>query len=168
LPRLWRISKHLDLSGEGGLRASNRWNSRGRPIVYLAHTASGVLLESLVHLLEGTALPDGYMLIEVEYPQALAPEQVTEEELPPNWVRDVDVTRKVGDGWLKDGRSALLDVPSVIAPATRNMLLNPRHPDASDVVIHRHTPFAPDPRLRQLADYAISYREEGSLVLRDE
>ena len=31
---LWRISRHRDLDGNGGLRAAWRWHERGFPIVY--------------------------------------------------------------------------------------------------------------------------------------
>ena len=46
---LWRISNHLSLAGEGGLRASGRWYSRGRRIVYCAQSPAAALLEILVH-----------------------------------------------------------------------------------------------------------------------
>ncbi|AVT78400.1 hypothetical protein RPPS3_43380 [Rhodopseudomonas palustris] len=47
---LWRISNYADLTGTGGLRASGRWHSRGRRIVYLADHPSSAVLEMLVHM----------------------------------------------------------------------------------------------------------------------
>jgi hypothetical protein len=35
---LWRISRHRDLRGIGGLKAAGRWHYAGDPIVYLAET----------------------------------------------------------------------------------------------------------------------------------
>jgi len=35
---LWRVSRHRDLAGAGGLRAPGRWHERGLPVVYLAET----------------------------------------------------------------------------------------------------------------------------------
>ena len=46
---LWRISNYRTLDGRGGLETSARWHSQGRPIVYLAESVSGALLEVLVH-----------------------------------------------------------------------------------------------------------------------
>src|SRR2546429_6312150 len=50
---LWRISNHTTLDGRGGLYASGRWHTEGRPIVYLSenrseeHTSE---LQSRLHL----------------------------------------------------------------------------------------------------------------------
>ncbi|MGH7819352.1 MAG: RES family NAD+ phosphorylase, partial [Candidatus Binatia bacterium] len=44
---LWRISNHSELKGIGGLRASGRWHTAGRPIVYLAEHPALCLLEVL-------------------------------------------------------------------------------------------------------------------------
>ncbi len=38
---------------------------------------------------------------------------------------------RVGDRWLKDGNSALLEVPSAIIPSETNLIINPLHPDTS-------------------------------------
>ena len=40
---LWRISRHRDLSGEGGLRAAGRWHEAGRPVVYLAESPAAAM-----------------------------------------------------------------------------------------------------------------------------
>ncbi len=44
---VWPISNHLALDGSGGLRASGRWHSRGRRIVYCALNPATALLEAL-------------------------------------------------------------------------------------------------------------------------
>jgi RES domain-containing protein len=46
---LWRISRHRDLSGAGGMRAAGRWHEAGRPVVYLAESPAAALLEVCVH-----------------------------------------------------------------------------------------------------------------------
>ena len=48
--RLWRISNHASLTGEGGLYASGRWHTRGQRVVYLADHPASALLEVMVHL----------------------------------------------------------------------------------------------------------------------
>ncbi|MGB9409097.1 MAG: RES family NAD+ phosphorylase, partial [Terracidiphilus sp.] len=47
---LWRISNYVDLSGEGGLTASARWHTKGKPVVYLADSPAGAMLERIVHM----------------------------------------------------------------------------------------------------------------------
>ena len=67
--RLWRISNHADLSGEGGRVVGGRWHSRGRPVVYLAEHPALALVENIVHLeIDPDDLPDTYQLIEVDLP----------------------------------------------------------------------------------------------------
>ena len=67
--RLWRISNHADLSGEGGRRVGGRWHERGRPVVYLSEHPALALLENLVHLeIDPEDLPSGYQLLTVDVP----------------------------------------------------------------------------------------------------
>ncbi len=145
---LWRISNHLSLAGDGGLRASGRWHTRGRRIVYCAQSAAAALLESLVHFeIDIDALPTRYRLLKLVAPDDLGVEQVGSDALPRDWVERTDVTRAIGDGWLRRAGAALLAVPSAIVPETFNVLLNPVHPDAPRIVVARASDHAVDPRL---------------------
>jgi RES domain-containing protein len=170
LPSLWRISVYADLKGLGGLKASNRWNTKGLPIVYLAQSAAGAALERLVHLLdEGDRIaPVGLSLIQVLHPDGVECLDLTESALPLDWSSNLEITRRFGDVWLQERRSCLLSVPSVAAPFTKNVLLNPEHPDAHLVTVKSSTSFDLEPRLRRLADFALSYRSEVRYVSPDE
>jgi RES domain-containing protein len=137
---LWRLSNHSDLSGAGGMRASGRWHSIGRPIVYLAEHPSSCLVEALAHALEPGAIPSGYQWLEIAVDTRLAVEAL--EDVPAGWAKDVEATRTLGDLWLERRSSALLRVPSAWSPATSCVLLNPRHPDAARVTIARVVPLA--------------------------
>jgi RES domain-containing protein len=146
--RLWRISNHASLSGDGGLYAAGRWHSRGRRIVYLADHPASALLEILVHLEVATEdLPSHYQLLGVEVSEDVATTAVEERELPPDWRAQPALTRARGDGWIAEGTSALLRVPSAIVPAGMNFLLNPAHPDATRIGIPSAERAAFDPRL---------------------
>ena len=168
MPSLWRISQYPDLRGEGGRRTDNRWNRRGKPIVYLAQTVAGVILEHMVHIMDNTRLPVGLKLIHVNYPDSLKIASISESDLPDGWHTNVECTRNAGDQWLKNSGSALLRVPSSIAPDTVNVLLNLTHPNVAQVEIIEHISFDLEPRLNRLADYALSYRTEVRYVARDE
>jgi len=145
---LWRISNHQSLAGDGALRASGRWHTRGRRIVYCAQTPAAALLEVLVHFeIEIRDLPARYRLLKIESPDDVEVEHVSLDQLPTNWPEKTDATRAIGDPWLASGRTPLLMVPSAIVPETLNVLVNPSHPDARRILIARVSEHVIDPRL---------------------
>ena len=113
------------------MRASGRWHSRGRPIVYLAESPAGAMLETLVHLKgRRDKMPRTYTLLAIVVPEAVSIERMV---IPANaeWKNDLSWSREQGDAWLENGRTALLAVPSVILPRSSNFLLNPLQADAN-------------------------------------
>jgi len=138
--RLWRVARaaFADLSGEGARLYGGRWNSPGRPVVYTAENPALALLEVRVHLDLGPELiPDDYVLIEIETGQASIGEGDPAALEP----------QALGDAWLAAGATALLRVPSFIAPRSFNVLVNPRHPDAAGIRVIATQPFDFDRRL---------------------
>lgn len=129
---LWRISNYRDLSGTGGLLHGGRWHHRGRPVVYLAESPAGALVEALVHVQAAHAgeLPAHYQLLEVAVPDDVVAEPV---QLPDGaaWRDDTGLTRACGDAWLASGRSLLLRVPSAVVARSFNCLFNPLHAQAA-------------------------------------
>ncbi|MGH7806050.1 MAG: RES family NAD+ phosphorylase [Candidatus Binatia bacterium] len=142
---LWRISNHADLRGMGGLRASGRWHTTGRPIVYLAEHPALCLLEALAHDLDPSDLPRRYRWLKVDTRPSTSIADAT--GLPRNWMTDPAATRAIGDRWLAESRSALLRVPSVLAPESFNYLLNPAHARARGVRVAAAFSYPLDPRL---------------------
>ncbi len=135
----WRLCRrpHADLTGEGASRFGGRWNSPGRPVVYLAEHPALAALELRVHLdLPFDLLPADYVLIRVTTPSD--PDRLY--AMPENTVA-------AGNAWLTEASSALLSVPSVLVPHAWNILLNPRHADAVQAEIQSIEPFRFDPRL---------------------
>jgi RES domain-containing protein len=127
---VWRISNHSTLDGGGGLRASGRWHTRGRRIVYCAPNPATALLEILVHAeIDFEDLPVTYKYLEIDVPESVSREVVNPSAL--------DATRITGDEWLHSRRTALLLVPSAIVPATTNIVVNPAHPAAAGIKIVR-------------------------------
>jgi RES domain-containing protein len=137
--RLWRVARaaFADLGGEGARLYGGRWNSPGRPIVYTAENPALAILEVRVHLdLAPELIPDDYVLIEIETGAASISEDARAEE-----------PRSIGDAWLSAGETALLRVPSFIAPRSTNILINPRHRDAAVIEVVGTQPFDFDRRL---------------------
>ncbi|HOM14121.1 MAG TPA: RES family NAD+ phosphorylase [Rubrivivax sp.] len=129
---LWRISNHAGLSGAGGLLHAGRWHHRGRPVVYLAESPAGALVEALVHVQAASAaeLPATYQLLEVELPDSAASSELA-AALPQDWRERTDLTRTLGSDWLAGASGLLLRVPSAVVARSFNRLFNPAHPQAA-------------------------------------
>ena len=133
---LWRISNYADLQGVGGVYASARWHTAGRPVVYLAENPSSALLEVFVHLeTDEDHRPDRYQLLKIETDDSLPFEAIELASLSSEWLTNELETQSRGDEWLAGKRTSLLRVPSAITPETWNWLLNPRHSEAGKIQI---------------------------------
>jgi RES domain-containing protein len=147
----WRITKTryavTAFDGEGARLHGGRWNSRGTRVAYASGSVALAVLEVLVGL-QDTGLLSAYSLIQVEFPERLV-EMVGREALPSTWKQHPPSpdTQRVGDLWVAESRSAVLQVPSAIVEAEHNYLFNPVHVDFEQVVIHRPERFRLDPRL---------------------
>ncbi len=147
---LYRITKcnyAADLSGTGARLYGGRWNSEGKPMLYLASSRSLAVLEVLVHL-DPLIIPGNYCLTEIEVPDSKII-TVEAEQLPEDW-RDISgpvILRQLGDAFLKKQEYLIMKVPSSIVPAEYNYLLNPLHPDAFEVKLLKREPFSFDRRL---------------------
>jgi len=109
----------------------------------MAAEPSLALLEVRAHLdLPFELLPDDYVYLAIE----LGELEVTDMALP----KDPRDCRRLGDEWLAARTTPLLRVPSVIVPMARNILLNPRHPDAVLVDVSATYPCDFDQRLWSL------------------
>jgi RES domain-containing protein len=136
----WRLCRapFADLTGEGARRYGGRWNRPGRPMVYAASNAALAVLEVRVHLdLTPDLLPDDYTLLTIDL-RDVATEDVATIPADP---------AEFGDGWLREQRTPVLQVPSLIVPESSNLLLNPAHPDAAQASVIARRRFAFDRRL---------------------
>ena len=136
------------LSGEGARLYGGRWNSPGRSAVYLADSLALAGMELLVHL-GNAAVLSAYRKMPVYIPEELVM-HFRPRELPPEWETGSRVlTRAVGDRWLTQGQSAVLQVPSAVVPVECNFIVNPRHPDFSAIKPGPISDFRYDPRLAE-------------------
>ena len=146
----WRIVKEKHaataFNGEGARLYGGRWNSAGVSLIYTSGTKALVALESLVHLNPPVIFK--YLAIPIEFDNALV-EKIAPDTLPADWTDEPPPpsTKDIGDTWVKEGRSTVLEIPSVIIPGEANYLLNPAHPDFKKIVIGKPEPFSFDPRL---------------------
>jgi RES domain-containing protein len=143
----WRISRHHDLRGIGGLKANGRWHDLGQPVVYLSESPSAALLEVCVHTSANDVPPD-FTLLKIEGPE-LGIDIVAAGDLQKDWQTQLKVTRELGTQWLRKNEGVLLQVPSAIVPQTANFLFNPLHPDAVRFRIVEALTYPFDTRIKQ-------------------
>lgn len=116
-------SRREAFSGQGGLQASARWHSVGRPVIYTAESLSLAALEILVHLKQTNDLrPFNAFAAEIPERFILKP-----ASYPAHWQTRLEVSRAFGDAWLDAKTSPALLVPTIITPGEWNILLNPAH-----------------------------------------
>ncbi len=146
----WRIIKQKHaaraFSGEGAKKTGGRWNSHGVPVVYASRTKSLAALETLVHL--NPPVRFRFAMFRIYFDDSLV-ERLPNDRLPWGWQAEPPApsSKAIGDLWVREARSALLEVPSVIIPGESNYLINPAHPEFKRISVGKPEPFAFDPRL---------------------
>jgi len=149
--RAWRIvqaryAKNA-FDGEGAHLYGGRWNPPGVAMVYTAGSKSLAMLELMVHV-PAEQLLRAYVHIPVEF-DAKWMKRIARKELPRDWriYPASNATRNAGEGWVRSGISAVLEVPSAVVPDESNYLINPRHPDFARLRIGKPEPLDIDVRL---------------------
>lgn len=160
---LWRIATLTpaysaeDMSGDGAKATGGRWNAKGTAVLYTAQTRALACLETVVHLVSG-GMPLNRILVRFDVPDDMwAARNVFDPFLPANIGWDVEPAGRVsinaGTDWVSalgaPGASALLEVPSVIIPEEKNVLVNPAHPGASKITAAKIRRWTYDVRLRK-------------------
>jgi RES domain-containing protein len=113
--------------GTGAGIVGGRWNSPGRPLIYATQTFSSAMLEVLVHSNLGR-IPKTHVVIEINIPDGVFVELLHGLNLAGWDAEDHTSSRHFGDLWLREERSAVLLVPSIITKGREhNVLINPEH-----------------------------------------
>lgn len=145
----WRIAdgRFEVFSAVGASLVGGRWNSPGLGVVYASRTFAGAMLECLAHAGIGR-VPRTHVALEIAIPGAVAVERHDERSLPAGWDHgDLAAARAFGDGWIRECRSAVLVVPSVVARREGTVVLNPTHPDFRKIKPGQPEPVLWDARL---------------------
>lgn len=147
---VWRIVTQRfaasAFSGEGARLFGGRWNRKGESVVYAAQSRSLALLEMLV---QDKPLRAHYLLIPAEIPDDVTRLEIDSRQLPADWrsLEGREVLQDISSQWLRDARYCVLEVPSTVVPAERNLLLNPMHPDFAKIEIGQPETLESDLRL---------------------
>jgi len=60
-------------------------------------------------------IPELFQVLKIEGPDSVFPDRLEGDELPPNWADDIAGTQSIGDRWLSEKRSLLLEVPACLS-----------------------------------------------------
>lgn len=148
---VFRLSKSIyanDLTGRGAEKAGGRWNSKGTPMVYTSESRALCTTEIAVHTPLGI-LPEDYVIIAIEIPNALQIVEIKSTTLPEDWksLPHSHSTQEIGDAFVADEKSAVLKVPSAVVQGEFNYLLNPSHKDFKKIKVKLVEAFDFDERL---------------------
>ena len=135
------------MHGTGASIQGARWNSLGIAPIYAAENYSAAFLEMMVRLGKIVVPPD-YHYCSIEIPDGVA---VEDSRFP---VEDLDresLTRRTGNTWWRESKTAVLRVPSAITRVGSNYLINPKHPDFPLLRPSDPQPVWVDPRMIAVA-----------------
>ncbi len=125
-----------------------RWNSKGTRILYTASSRALACLENLVHR-SGEGLNQQFRIAEIYIPNKASREIVNFSDLPDKWFKmeQYDFCQRIGDDWIEQGKSLLLQVPSSVIQEETNVLINPNHSEFHQVKVQNISSFEFDERL---------------------
>jgi RES domain-containing protein len=134
--------------GEGAYRYGGRWSSVGTRLAYASEYQSLAMLEYFVHL-DPEDSPDDLVLATADIPDTLSRERSEAAELPANW-RETPAPPELaqtGDEFVRRAENCLLLIPSALAAQENNWLINPQHPEFSQITMCPPEPLRYDPRM---------------------
>lgn len=148
----WRLVKEkykeMPFDGEGARRHGGRWNHPGTVVLYLSESLALVALEIFVHL--GNAAKDiAFVAFRLEIPEEVEITIFPTRQLPSNWRSEPPPyeAKQIGTDWVKEGKTAILRLPSVIIPTENSFVINPAHRDFKKLSIGKAQKFYFDPRM---------------------
>ncbi len=146
--RLLRKKYKIELSGKGAAMFGNRWNSKGTELIYCADSRALAMAEVAVHL-SLAILPNDYVMVEIEIPEKVSMASLSRNDLLKGWnsFPHHSSTQKVGDDFFAERESCVLKVPSAVVPGDFNFLINPYHPDFTNIKIIGQEDFPFDRRI---------------------
>jgi RES domain-containing protein len=152
LTRVYRILRKpyskTPFDGTGAYRFGGRWSSPGTRLAYTSEHLSLALLEYFVHVAEDDP-PNDLVVATADIPGSVSRLLLTAQQLPRDWraTPAPSALTTFGDEFVRARRVAVLVVPSVLAPAESNWLLNPQHPHFFKIHARRAKAFRYDSRL---------------------
>jgi RES domain-containing protein len=127
-----------------------RWNPNDIGMIYTASSRSLACLENTVHRSQA-GLSQLFSIMTIEIPDHIKTKTVRLNDLPANWTdyNEMSFTQHIGQAWIRENESVILQVPSSIIDEEVNYLLNPDHRDFEQIKVIKIQPFVFDKRLKE-------------------
>ena len=127
-----------------------RWNSKDIKIIYTAQSRALACLENIVHR-DSKGLQKNFRIMEIDIADEIKIEKIQETDLIADWKNfyNMPYTQQIGDDWINNSKTAVLQVPSVIVSGDFNYLINPAHKDFSSIKLLSAVPFEFDSRIKK-------------------
>ena len=116
--------------------------------MYTSSTLALATLELFVHL-DPSEIPQDFVAIPADIPASVEIARIRPAQLPTDWRRypALQTLADTGTRWAREGKTAVLAVPSAVIPFEANYLLNPLRPTFRQIRIGKPQPFRFDPRM---------------------
>lgn len=136
---------HPVFDGTGAALFGGRWNPVNHRVIYAGDSFAIAMLERLCYTGLGR-VPAGDRFIEIDIPDSMI--EVLDERSHPGWDEPgSEVAVALGSAWWREGKSAVLSVPSALTRIDRNLVINQDHPDLRRIAAGAEQPVHWDPRL---------------------
>lgn len=128
--------------GEGAFKFGGRWNRSGEVVIYSSETKALATLEILVNIQIAKDLK--FYVMAINIPNNIVKETIHLNSLPKKWRTYPSTTVAIGSEWIRNAKSCVLKIPSVIIPEEFNYLINPNHEDYKKIKISEPRKFCFD------------------------
>lgn len=151
MTRVYRILRKpyakKPFDGEGAYRFGGRWSSVGTRLAYTAEHLSLAMIEYFIHI-DPDDPPRDLIAVTAEVPDGVSRISIPLKQLPQDWRKSPSPPElaEIGDRFVRERRAAILIVPSCLAPAELNWLINPEHPEFARIRQGPAEPFEYDSR----------------------
>lgn len=134
------------------LKASGRaarWNPNKTEVIYTASNRSLACLENVVHRGQ-LGLSQIFSIMTIEIDDQIEKQKIDLKDLPKDWKEfyQMPFTQSLGEKWLRENKTAVMEVPSSIIEEEINYLINPLHSDFKFIELIKTDPFAFDQRIK--------------------
>jgi RES domain-containing protein len=127
-----------------------RWNPNDIEMIYTASSRSLACLENAVHRSQA-GLSQLFSIMIIEVPDHVKTKTIRLNDLSGDWTdyNQMSFTQHIGQAWIRENDSVILQVPSSIIEEEVNYLLNPDHRDFEQIKVIKTQPFVFDKRLKE-------------------
>ncbi len=141
------LSKYANSLKASGRAA--RWNPNEIEMIYTSANRSLACLENVVHRGQ-FGLSQVFSVMTIQVDDNIKKEKIELKDLPEDWkeFHQMPFTQAIGEKWISENKTAIIEIPSSIIEEEVNYLINPKHIDFKFVKLIKTDPFVFDNRIK--------------------